>query len=156
MKSVSCLLAELMSIAVVTVLLLSVGVEPASAAGFPKPSPCRPGFVSPGFGAAPRLCIDQFEQSATDFDTAMLRCRNRLAYVASYGDLYYILKTITFPPRNLYNPNGKWIGPDLVGDNQALIGNRDIQFIFDPAVEDFESIGSKFDVRSYWCAHDVE
>jgi hypothetical protein len=37
MKSVIFLLAKLMSIAVVTVLLLSVGVEPASAAGFPKP-----------------------------------------------------------------------------------------------------------------------
>jgi hypothetical protein len=85
----------------------------------------------------------------------MLRCRNRFAYVASYGDLYYIWNTV--PPLFLlsYNPNGKWIGPDLVGDNQALIGNKDVR----PQggnVEDFEGTGSKFDNRQYWCAHDVE
>jgi hypothetical protein len=43
----------------------------------------------------------------------------------------------------------KWIGPDLVGDNEALIGNGG-------GMEDFEGTGSKFDVRSYWCAHDVK
>jgi hypothetical protein len=46
MKSVIVLSAKLMSIAVVTVLLLSMEVEPASAAGFPRPLPCRASFVS--------------------------------------------------------------------------------------------------------------
>jgi hypothetical protein len=150
MKSVIFLLTKLISIAMVTILLLSVGVGPASAAGFPSPT-CRPGFVTLG----PRLCIDEFPQNATSFDKAMLRCRNRFAYVASYGDLFYIWNTV--PPLFLlsYNPNGKWIGPDLVGDNQALIGNKDLR----PQggnVEDFEGTGSKFAFRSYWCAHDVE
>jgi hypothetical protein len=107
-------------IAMVTVLLLSVGVEPASAAGFPKPLPCRPGFIT--FPWAPRLCIDEFPQSATNFDMAMFECRRRLAYVASYGDLYYLQWDILLIMQR-YNPNGKWIGPDLVGDNKALIGN---------------------------------
>jgi hypothetical protein len=85
----------------------------------------------------------------------MLRCHNRFAYVASYGDLYYIWKNASFIFLQPYNPNGKWIGSDLVGDNQALIGNAEVH---PPGsnVEDFEGIGSKFDVRSYWCAHDVE
>jgi hypothetical protein len=142
----------LMSIGVFGVMLLSVGAKPASAAGFPRPT-CGPGFINAG----PRLCIDQFVQSATDFDTAMVRCRNRFAYVASYGDLYYLYVNTGLDAS--YNPNGKWIGPDLSADDQALIGNRNITFSTDGDQENFE--GTDTDIkdnigvsRPYWCAHD--
>jgi hypothetical protein len=63
MKSVIVLLTKLMSIAMVTVLLLSVGVEPASAAGFPKPLPCRSGFIT--FPWAPRFINSTYPQPWT-------------------------------------------------------------------------------------------
>jgi hypothetical protein len=96
-------------------------------------------------------------QSATDFDTAMVRCRNRFGYVASYGDLYYLYVNTNLDAS--YNPNGKWIGPDLSADDQALIGNRNITFSTDGDQKNFE--GTDIDIkdnigvsRPYWCAHD--
>ncbi|MGH8490164.1 MAG: hypothetical protein ACREXS_15170 [Gammaproteobacteria bacterium] len=62
---------RLMAIGAFGVMLLSIGAEPASAAGFPAAA-CRLGFIQAG----PRLCINQFVQSAAQFDTAMVRCRN--------------------------------------------------------------------------------
>ncbi|MGR9107674.1 MAG: hypothetical protein ACU843_12155 [Gammaproteobacteria bacterium] len=136
-------------IGLVTVLPLINGSGVVSAAGFPTAA-CRPGFIQAG----PRLCIDQFVQAATNFDEAMNRCRNRRAYVASYGDLYYLYRNTALDPS--YNPSGRWIGPDLVGDDTALCGNRAITINGDGDQENFEGQCHKNDNRTYWCAHDDE
>ncbi len=138
---------QIMGIGVLGMMLMAA--KPAAAAGFPTAT-CRPGYIQAG----PRLCISQFEQNATRFDEAMRLCRNQFGYVASYGDLYYLY--INTGLDAAYNPNGKWLGPDLVGDDSALCGNRDVTFNGDADERNFEGTCSKFDARSYWCAHDRE
>jgi hypothetical protein len=133
--------AKLMSIGVFGVMVLTIQAESASAAGFPAAA-CRAGFVPAG----PRLCISQLVQGAARFDTAMNRCRAQRGYVASYGDLFYLYVNTNLDAT--YNPNGKWIGPDLVGDDQALCGNRNITVNGDADQANFEGICNKADLRS--------
>jgi hypothetical protein len=117
--------------------------EPVSAAGFPAAN-CRSGFRQAG----PRLCISENVQAPAQFDTAMRLCRSQRAYVASYGDLYYLYVNTNLDAN--YNPNGRWIGPDLIADDRALCGNVNVP----PNQENFEGTCNKNDVRAYWCAHD--
>lgn len=152
MKSRISRLAKLMSIGMFGVTLLGMGAEPASAAGFPTAA-CRPGYIQAGT----RLCINEFEQNAAQFDTAMRLCRNQRGYVASYGDLFYLYANTALDAA--FNPSGKWLGPDLVGDDVALCGNRNITANGDADInsaEGFETTCNKNDSRSYWCAHDDE
>ena len=142
-------LIKLFGFCMATFLYVSVSSQSVSAAGFPSFN-CRPGFIQAG----PRLCIDRIVQQPTQFDTAMVRCRNRRSYVASYGDLYYIYRNTGLD--SLYNPNGRWIGRDLVSDDRALCGNRNITFNGDGDQENFEGTCHKNNVRGYWCAHDDE
>jgi hypothetical protein len=141
--------AKQLSIKGLGILLLGLGVGTASAAGFPTGT-CRAGFIQAG----PRLCISEFVQDAAQFDTAMARCRNQRAYVASYGDLYYLYVNTALDAN--YNPNGRWIGPDLVADDTAFCGNRNITANGDGDQENFEGTCNKNDRRNYWCAHDDE
>jgi hypothetical protein len=133
-----------------SVMLLSVWAEPASAAGFPAAS-CRTGL---GYRqAGPRLCIDENVQNAVVFNLAIARCRNKFGYVASYGDLFYLYINTGLDAS--YNPNGKWLGPDVSADDEALVGNRDITFDADPDGANFEGTANKQSAaRGYWCAHD--
>ena len=148
-KSAYSQCAKLMSIGAFGVMVLSIQAQSASAAGFPT-GVCRAGFIQAG----PRLCISQFVQGAARFDTAMRLCRNQRAYVASYGDLFYLYLNTNLDAN--YNPIGKWLGPDLVGDDQALCGNRNITVNGDADQANFEGICNKADLRTYWCAHDDE
>lgn len=134
---------------VLAILTLSPVPHTASAAGFPT-ALCRAGFIQAG----PRLCISQFVQNANDFDTATRLCRNQRAYVASYGDLFYLYINTALDAS--YDPNGKWLGPDLSADDQALCGNRTINVNGDGDQDNFEGTCNKNDVRNYWCAHDDE
>lgn len=84
----------------------------------------------------------------------MVSCRNKLAYVASYGDFRYL--SFNTALEGLYNPNGRWIGPDLSADDNALCGNRDITVDGDPDRTNFEGTCNKNDIRAYFCAHDRE
>ena len=71
--------------------------------------------------------------------------------MASYEDFYYL-----YIHSNLdasYNPNGRWIG-NMVADDNALCGNRDITFDGDPDRGNFEGTCNKTNNRPYWCAHD--
>lgn len=147
MKNRSFRWATILSVSALGLILSNTGQ--ASAAGFPAPA-CRAGYIQAGT----RLCIDQIPQQPTQFDTAVARCRARSGYVASYGDLYYLYVNTVFDAN--YNPNGRWLGPDLSGDDQALCGNRDITFNGDVDRENFEGTCNKNDSRTYWCAHDRE
>ena len=138
---------KLVSVSAFGLMLLQT--QQAFAVGFPT-TICRTGFVSAG----PRLCINQFVQNAAQFDTAMNNCRNQRARVATYGDLYYLYRNTTLDAA--YSPNGKWIGEDLIADDLALCGNRDITFSGDGDQENFEGTCHKNNFRSYWCAHDRE
>jgi hypothetical protein len=141
--------AKQLSIRGFGILLLGLGMGTASGAGFPTAA-CRAGFIQAG----PRLCISELVQDAAEFDTAMRRCRSQRAYVASYGDLYYLYVNTALDAN--YNPNGRWIGPDLVADDHAFCGNRVIDRDGDGDQENFEGVCHKNDVRGYWCAHDDE
>ncbi|MGH8490163.1 MAG: hypothetical protein ACREXS_15165 [Gammaproteobacteria bacterium] len=72
--------------------------------------------------------------------------------MASYGDLFYLYQNTTLDAN--YDPFGKWIGSDLVGDDQPLVGNVSITFDGDLRQENFEGTAEKSQVRPYWCAHD--
>jgi hypothetical protein len=85
----------------------------------------------------------------------MLNCRNQYGRVATYGDLYYLYRN-TIQDAS-YNPNGKWLGPELTADDQALCGNADITQDRDGDQSNFEGTCNKGDWwRAYWCAHDKE
>jgi hypothetical protein len=148
MKSLFTRSAALLGIGISAVLASTVIPTSALAAGFPTAN-CRVGFNA----ISTRLCITPV-QPATTFETAMVLCRNKLAYVASYGDLRYL--SFNTALEGLYNPNGRWIGPDLSADDNALCGNRDITFDGDPDRTNFEGTCNKNDVRAYFCAHDRE
>lgn len=149
MKSRDSRLAKVLGIGVFGVLLLNVGARPVAAVGFPTAA-CRPGYIQAG----PRLCMSQFVQNAASFANAMVSCRNQRGRVASYGDLRYLYVNTNLDAS--YNPNGRWIGPELSADDQALCGNRDITSDNDPDIGNFEGTCNRFDSRAYWCAHDDE
>jgi hypothetical protein len=50
---------------------------------------------------------------------------------------------------------GRWIGPDLVGDDQALCGNRSITVDGDADTGNFEGICNKANNREFWCVLDL-
>ena len=125
---------------------VSEGTERAQLAGFPA-ADCRTGYRQAG----PRLCISTNVQDATRYPWAQRRCRVQQGRMASYEDLYYL-----YIHSNLdasYNPNGRWIG-NMVADDNALCGNRQITFDGDPDRNNFEGTCNKNDNRGYWCAHD--
>jgi hypothetical protein len=99
------------------------------------------------------LCISRNPISARRFDVAMVTCQNLKARVATYGDLSFIFLTSTLDGQ--YNPNGRYIGPDLVSDDRVLIGNRPITGNNDPDASNFEGTDSKLKPREFWCAHDL-
>jgi hypothetical protein len=117
-------------------------------ADFPVPF-CRAGFQQAGA----RLCISTNLLNAESFANAMVICRDRFARVASYGDLRYLYLRSSLDAA--YDPNGRWIG-DFVGDDRALCGNASVTFDNDPDIGNFEGECSRFDLRSFWCAHDRE
>ena len=149
-KSQNTRKVNLLTIGGFGILLLGtvVGLESVSAAGLPFTS-CREGFRQAG----PRLCISQKVQDATYFDLAMLNCRHQRAYVASYGDLYYLYNNTKMDAT--YNPKGKWLGPDLINDDRALCGNTNIT-IDGENIDNFEGTCHKRETHGYWCAHDVQ
>lgn len=147
MRSTSLQWTKIAGIAAFAILSLQANF--ASAVGFPT-NFCRPGYIPVG----PRLCISQFVQSANYFDDAIVNCRNQRGRVATYGDLYYLYRNTGLDAS--YNPNGKWIGEDLISDDNALCGNRDITFNGDGDQYNFEGTCHKLNVRAYWCAHDRE
>ena len=140
---------KVLSIGAFSLMLLGIGVEHASAVGFPAAT-CRTGFREVG-----RLCISINAFNARRFDEAVRTCRNQRARVASYGDLYYLYRTNSSLAAT-YNPNGKWLGPDLAYDDEALCGSRSITSSSDGDISNFENECSKFDSRAFWCAHDHE
>jgi len=138
---------KLLSIGAFSLLLFPT--HHASAVGFPTAA-CREGFIQAG----PRLCITQAVQQAAQFDTAMVRCRNKRARVATYGDLYYLYRNVTWD--YLYSPGEKWLGEDVIRDDTALCGNMPTWGDDTPSQENFEGTCNKNDIRQYWCAHDDE
>lgn len=117
--------------------------------GVPNPT-CRTGFWQVG-----TLCIDSTIQSPDQFANVMFYCQNRRARVATYGDLYYVYWN-AIGLRAHYNPDGKWIGPGLISDDNALCGNRVVDTNPDNDVFNFEGTCHKFDSRAYWCVHDLQ
>jgi hypothetical protein len=102
----------------------------------PAPS-CRAGY----FQVGPRLCMTG-AQAANTFANAMAICEAKFGRVADYGDWRY---------RRLFGdgiaaPVGWWLGP-ITADNRALFVNL-------PNTGDFDGETSRFDSRSYACAHD--
>ncbi len=116
------------------------------AVGFPV-ADCRTGYRQAG----PRLCISINVQNATRYAWAQRRCRVQRGRMASYEDLYYLYVHSTLDAS--YNPNGRWIG-NMVADDNALCGNRQITFNGDPDRNNFEGTCNKNNNRGYWCAHD--
>ena len=116
------------------------------AVGFPAAN-CRTGYRQAG----PRLCISINVQNATRYTWAQRRCRVNRGRMASYEDLYYLYVHSSLDAS--YNPSGRWIG-NLVADDNALCGNRQITFNGDPDRNNFEGTCNKSNNRAYWCAHD--
>jgi hypothetical protein len=119
-----------------------------SLSGVPSPT-CRAGFRQIGN----TLCISSDVQAADHFANVLFYCQDKRARVASYGDLYY-LYWYAQSLRVVYNANGRWIGPGLISDDNALCGNSDT--ITDAQVFNFEGTCNKFNIRGYWCAHDLQ
>jgi hypothetical protein len=99
------------------------------------------------------MCISSAPFSARSFSRAVLTCTSSKARVATYGDLFFLYKSGSVPVGS-YDPLGRWIGPELVGDNQALCGNRAITSPFDPDIENFEGTCNKLINREFWCVRD--
>ena len=110
---------------------------------------CRAGFRQVGN----TLCISSDVQPADQVANAMFYCQDKRARVASYGDLYYLYWYAT-SLRAAYNANQRWIGPNLISDDHALCGNSNTDT--DAQVFNFEGTCNKFDLRGYWCAHDLQ
>ena len=132
--------------------IMSVGVcllasQQVQAAGYPT-FPCRSGFQA----IAGRFCITNV-QNAQNFPTATVVCKNAKSTVASYEDLFFLYRQTSLDAN--FNVNGKWIG-NITGDDQVLCGNRDITSDGDTDISNFETTCDKNDVRSFWCAHDLE
>ena len=110
------------------------GVQPAH--GIPAGT-CRTGYVQQG----PRLCMTGF-QTATSFTNAQLRCMDIRGRVADYHDWRYRI----FRGDGVSPPVGIWLG-EITADNTALFVNQNV-------VSDFDGETSRFDTRSFVCAHD--
>ncbi|WP_106391710.1 hypothetical protein [Enhygromyxa salina] len=108
---------------------------------------CRSGFEHAG----PRLCISEELAPQRRYFRAANFCRRRHSTVCSYEDLTYLY--LNTDDDEYYNPKNKWIG-NMVDDNQALCGNRSIDYDNDPDWRDFEGVCDKFDRRRFWCCHD--
>jgi hypothetical protein len=91
---------------------------------------------------------------AKSFLDAALLCTLIKGRLATAHDLYAIYTLTTLEP--LYNPQGRWIGPELVGDDQALCGNRQVTSGTDPDRVNFEGTCNKADLREYWCVRDLQ
>jgi hypothetical protein len=115
----------------------------------PAPT-CRFGFRTIGND----LCISSSPISARHFFVAQLTCQNQKTRVATYGDLTYVYFSSTLDA--LYNPNGRWIGPELIQNDTALVGDRSITGDNDPDQNNFEGHSNKAVNREFWCAHDLE
>jgi hypothetical protein len=139
---------KLLSLGVLGTTLLSASL--ASAGSVPVAS-CPSGFRQIG----DRLCVNSLKNAARIFQVAQLTCQNRGARVATYGDLFYVYATSSFD--HLYDPNGKWIGPEPITDDRALCGNRSITSELDPDSGNFDGICNvRTDSREFWCATDLQ
>jgi len=121
----------------------------ARSSGVPTPS-CPTGFRNIG----QTLCISALPISARQFPVAVLTCKSARARVATYGDLFTLYVSTELEP--LYNPLSRWIGPELVGDDQALCGNRNITVNGDVDIGNFEGLCAKTDTREFWCVRDLQ
>jgi hypothetical protein len=116
-------------------LLQGVG-EVVGQGAFPNPT-CRGGY----FPVGPRLCMSG-PFAADTLTNAMAVCQAVFGRVTEYGDWRY---------RRLFGdggvaPVGIWLG-HLTADNRGL-------FVNSSDTGDFEAETSRFEVRSYICAHD--
>lgn len=73
--------------------------------------------------------------------------------IATYADYLKVFRTITDDQN--FDPFGLWLGPTLIGDDQALIGNRSIIRDQDPNETNFEGIENKNDHRDFRCAYNL-
>jgi hypothetical protein len=110
--------------------------QETTTSGFPTSS-CRFGYTQQG----PRLCMTGTRGPDT-FANAEVDCQDILGRVANYKDWRYRI----FRGDGLPAPVGFWLGP-MTGDNLALFVNL-------PNIADFDGETSRFDSRSYVCAHD--
>lgn len=117
--------------------------------GVPTPS-CPTGFRNIGQS----FCMSALPISARQFPVAVLTCKSARARVATYGDLFTLYVGTELDP--LYNPLGRWIGPELVGDDQALCGNRSITVNGDVDIGNFEGPCAKTETREFWCVRDLQ
>jgi hypothetical protein len=97
---------------------------------------CRAGYFQQG----PRLCMTA-QRGPNTFGNALVDCQDILGRVADFGDWRY----------RVFRGDGvlvvdSWLGP-LTGDDRAL-------FINSSNAGNFDGEGSRFDNRSYACAHD--
>ena len=120
----------------------------ARSSGVPVAS-CPTGFRTVG-----QFCISALPISARQFPVAVLTCKSARARVATYGDLFTLYVGTELEP--LYNPMGRWIGPELVGDDQALCGNRNITVNGDTDIGNFEGLCAKTETREFWCVRDLQ
>jgi hypothetical protein len=91
---------------------------------------------------------------ARSFPEAALTCKTWGGRIATYLDLFAVYVHTTLEP--FYNPLGRWIGPELVGDDQALCGNRSITVDGDADTGNFEGTCQKTDKREWWCVVDLQ
>jgi hypothetical protein len=119
--------------------IISNSPEQAQTAGFFGNGQCLTGFGYVSMGA--RLCMTGTRGPAT-FANADLDCKDIFGRVADYGDWRYRI----FRGDGLPAPVGFWLGP-ITADNTALFVNL-------PNIADFDGEASRFDSRSYVCAHD--
>ncbi|PXW89730.1 hypothetical protein C8R34_104133 [Nitrosomonas sp. Nm84] len=99
---------------------------------------CRAGYLRQGS----RLCMTGTRGPAT-FANAVINCQDSGGRVADYGDWRYRI----FRGDGIPAPVSWWLGPNT-GDNEAL-------FVNSANVGDYDGVTSRFDNRSYACAHDL-
>jgi hypothetical protein len=143
---------KLVGLGTLATTLLTAGL--ASAGNIPVAS-CPNGYRTIRFpsGTAAGICIHSTPGPVTTFQNAAFLCQLAGAHVASAEDLSFVYTSTSLEA--FYNPNGKWLGPGVVGDDQALCGNRDITFNGDPDQTNFEGPCNKSSSRQYWCAMDL-
>src|SRR5207247_950541 len=109
----------------------------------------RQGLCAAGYAQVQEVCIHRNVVSVRQptvgltFPEAQLYCggSQATARVATYADYLRVFKTIS--DDQSFDPEGLWLGPDLVGDDQALVGNRPIRRDNDPNENNFEGIANK-------------
>ena len=110
--------------------------EVAPQHGIPK-GVCRLGYAQQGA----RLCMTGTRGPNT-YTNAVFDCMENFGRLADYNDWRYRI----FRGDGVAAPVGFWLGP-ITADNLALFVNL-------PNVADFDGETSRFDSRSYVCAHD--